>query len=259
MTTIIAVANEKGGVAKTTTALSLGGALVEAKRDVLLVDLDPQANLALALGTKPATVRKSSADILLRNSSLASVSRETALPGLDLIPAALELNRAEELLPKIQGSERILRHALRSGLYYDYVILDCPPSLGAITLNALSAADLLIIPTQAEYFSSHALRDMLGFVQTVRTFHNPDLTYRILITMLDLRNRIHRLIQKQLEATFPEALFDTVIQIDTRLRESPVVGLPITYFSSTTRSAEQYRALAKEVAAYVVEPAPQPA
>jgi chromosome partitioning protein len=259
MTTIIAVANEKGGVAKTTTSISLGGALVESKQDVLLVDLDPQANLALALGTKPSSVRKSSADILLRHASLASVSRETALPGLDLVPAALELNRAEEILPRKPGSERILRDALRSGLYYDYVIIDCPPSLGAITLAALTAADLLVIPTQAEYFSSNALRDMLSFVQTIRTFHNPDLKYRILITMLDLRNRIHRLIQTQLENTFPEALFDTVIQIDTRLRESPVVGLPITYFSSNTRSAGQYRALSKEVAAHVVQPAPQPA
>jgi chromosome partitioning protein len=157
------------------------------------------------------------------------------------------------------GHANILRDALKANLYYDYVLLDCPPSLGAITLNALTAADLLIIPTQAEYFSSHALRDMLSFVRTVREEHNPDLTYRILITMLDLRNRIHRLIQNQLASTFPDALFKTVIQVDTRLRESPVVGLPITYFSTKSRSAEQYRALSQEVAEYAFQPAAQPA
>jgi chromosome partitioning protein len=259
MTTIVAIANEKGGVAKTTTALSLGGAFVESKREVLVVDLDPQANLALALGVKPAAIRKSSADLLLRNSPMSSVSRETALPGLDLVPAHAELARAEEILPQIPGYANTLRAALNGDLYYDYVILDCPPSLGAITLNALTAADLLIIPTQAEYFSSHALRDMLGFVRMVREEHNPGLTYRILITMLDLRNRIHRLIQNQLETTFPESLCKTVIQVDTRLRESPVVGLPITYFSADTRGAEQYRALSKEVAEYAFQPAPQPA
>jgi chromosome partitioning protein len=259
MSVIIAVANEKGGVAKTTTSLSLGGAFVEANNDVLLVDLDPQANLTLALGIKPENVRRSSSNVLLDGASLSSASRETALPGLDLVPANNILMNADVALPSRSNYAFTMRDAMQTGLYYDYVIFDCPPALGATTLNALTAADLLVIPTQAEYFSSHALRDMLAYVRTVRQHFNPALSHRILITMLDLRNRIHRMIQTQLENTFPDTLFQTVIQIDTRLRESPVVGLPITYFSKNTRSAAQYRSLSMEIAEYVFQPAIQPA
>jgi chromosome partitioning protein len=259
MTHIIAVANEKGGVAKTTTTLSLGGSMVESGKDVLLIDLDAQANLTLALGIKPATVRRSVADVMLNSASLLSVSRETSLPGLDLIPANMEMGKAERFLPIRANYASILRHALGEELYYDYVLIDCPPSLGAVTTNALTAADLLVVPTQAEYFSSHALRNMMALVRRVREEGNPALTYRILITMLDLRNRIHRLIRDQLRSSFKEGLFDTVIQIDTKLRESSVVGLPITHFVSGTRSAQQYRDLALEIAKNVRQSVPQPA
>lgn len=259
MSYVIAVANEKGGVAKTTTALSLGGAMVESGKDVLLIDLDPQANLTLALGIKPASVRRSVADVMLNSASLLSVSRETSLPGLDLIPANAAMGKAERFLPIRANHETILRNALSQSLYYDYILVDCPPSLGAVTTNALTAAQMLIIPTQAEYFSSHALRNMMALVRDVRKEGNPALTYRILITMLDLRNRIHRLIRDQLQASFKEGLFDTVIQIDTKLRESSVVGLPITHFVSGTRSAQQYRDLAMEIAQNVRQTVPQPA
>ncbi len=255
----IAVANEKGGVAKTTTALALGGALTEAGKDVLLVDLDPQANLTLALGIKPATVRRSIADILLNSASVLSVSRETALPGLDLIPSNPEMSMAERFLPIRGNYAQILAQALSESLYYDYILLDCPPSLGAVTLNGLTASDFLIIPTQAEYFSSHALRNMMALVGRVRNDFNPRLTYRVLITMLDLRNRIHRIIQKQLESSFRDGLFRTVIQIDTKIRESAVVGLPVTHFVKQTRSAEQYRALASEIMLNVRQSVAQPA
>lgn len=259
MTTILAVANEKGGVAKTTTTLALGGVFVQEGKDVLLIDLDAQANLTLALGVKPTSVRRSVADILLGSASILSISRETSLPGLDLIPANADMGKAERLLPVRNDYAYQLRNAFASRLYYDYVIIDCPPSLGAVTLNALTAAELVIIPTQAEYFSSHALRKMVSLVSQVRKTTNPYLAYRILITMLDLRNRIHRMIQEQLRNSFPDSLFSNVIQIDTRLRESPVVGLPITYFSKNTRSSLQYRALALEITEDVQKPVAQPA
>jgi chromosome partitioning protein len=259
MSYVIAIANEKGGVAKTTTTLSLGGALIENGQDVLLVDLDPQGNLSLACGVKPAQVRRSMADVLLNSSSTLSVSRETSLPGLDLIPANAGMGRAEQFLPLRENYTSLLREALAEKLYFDYILMDCPPSLGAITTSALAAADLLIIPTQAEYFSSHALRNMMGLVKQVRTEANPVLTFRVLLTMLDLRNRIHRIIREQLANSLGDGLFDTVIQIDTKLRESAVVGLPVTHFAKTTRSAEQYRALALEITQNVRQTVAQPA
>ncbi len=259
MTQVIAVANEKGGVAKTTTTLSLAGALVESGNDVLLIDLDPQANLTLALGFDPAGVRRSIADVLLNSTGLLSVSRETSLPGLDLVPSNLDMGLAERFLPIRRDFESVLRNLLNGQLYYDYILMDCPPSLGSVTTNAVTAARLLIIPTQAEYFSSHALRNMMRLIRRIRSNGNPALTYKILITMQDLRNRIHRIITEQLRVTFGEGVFETKIQIDTKLRESAVVGLPITHFAPETRGAEQYRALARELTQHVGQPIAQPA
>jgi chromosome partitioning protein len=259
MTEIIAIASEKGGVAKTTTTLSLGGALVESGKDVLAIDLDPQANLSLALGVQPSRLRRSSADVLLNSSTILSVSRETNLPGLDLVPANAELGLAERFLPIRQNYTLILRSALSGVGMYDYILIDCPPSLGAITLNALSAADRLIIPTQAEYFSAYALRSMLAAVQKVQGMGNPALDYAILITMFDARNRIHRVLYEQIRARFGERVLDTMIQVDTKLRESTIVGLPITHFARSSRSAQQYRALAQELTHDVKETVSQPA
>ena len=150
MTQTIAITNEKGGVAKTTTALALGGALVEKGMEVLLVDLDAQANLTLGLGVQPSKVRHSIADVLLNSANLLGVSRETSIPGLDLVPSNAEMGLAERFLPTRQNYEYVLRNVLRHALSYDYILLDCPPSLGAVTYNALTAADFAIIPTQPE-------------------------------------------------------------------------------------------------------------
>ena len=136
---------------------------------------------------------------------------------------------------------------------YAYILFDCPPFLGAITHNALSAANLLIIPTQAEFFSAYALRNMMGIVRRVRQDSNPGLSYRILITMLDRRNRTHRNIEEQLKTTFGQGLFETIIEIDTKLRESPIAGLPITQYKSGTRGSQQYRILAQELMEYAQE------
>ena len=247
---VIAIANEKGGVAKTTTVISLGGALAQTGREVLLIDLDTQANLSLGLGVDPMRVRRSIADVLLNSASLLSVSRETSIPGLDLVPANAEMGLAERFLPVRQNYDKILKNVLQNNAAvsaYQYIILDCPPSLGAVTTNALTAADFVIAPTQPEYFSAYGLRSLMAAIRRVRSQSNPNLAYYILVTMLDRRNRIHRTMLEQLLATFGDGLLKTVIEIDTKLRESTVAGLPITHYYPKSRSAGQYSALAQEL------------
>lgn len=285
---VIAIANQKGGVAKTTTVVSLGGALARHDQEVLLVDLDAQANLTLALGKDPARVRGSITEVLFDSATLLSVSRETSIAGLDLVPSNAGMEMAERFLPVRKDYETILRRAvdeqirasapshtgaqsngsayntpMQPGLpqtgfsqsrlvtiQYDFVIFDCPPFMGAVTLNAMVAADLLIIPTQPEYFSAHALRTMISTIRQVRSQYNPGLAYRILITMLDRRNRIHRDVSEHIRQTFGEGVFQTQIEVDTRLRESAVEGLPISHHKAHSRSALQYDALAQELIEY---------
>ena len=261
MAYIIAIANEKGGVAKTTTTLSLGAALVETGKEVLLIDLDAQANLTLGLNIDPSKIRRSIANVLLESASAISVSRETGIPGLDIIPSNTEMGMAERFLPLRQNHEFILRQALcdAGNLFYDYILLDCPPFLGAVTNNALVASDLLLIPTQPEYFSIHALRNMLALVHRLHAQNNPYITYRLLITMFDRRNRSHRLLSEQLRVNFNSCVYEAVIDTDTKLRESPIAGLPIIYYAPKSRAAVRYRALAQEINQYVQETIRQPA
>jgi len=248
MTAVVAVANHKGGVAKTTTCLSLGGALAEQGLQVLLVDLDPQAHLTLSLGLRPEELRHTVAEALLEQQSVVAVSRETAVAGLDLVPASGELVVLDKALYGRPGYEYRLRYALgRMPVAYDFVLMDCPPSFGTLTLNALTAADMLIIPMQCEYYAWRSLRPMLELVTVVRQKTNPALRYRLLVTMYDVRSRIHRLILEQVRRFFPQATFRTMIQVDTRLRESPAYGLPVTQYAPRTRAAEQYRAVAQEI------------
>lgn len=285
---VIAFANQKGGVAKTTTVVSLGGALAGHGQEVLLVDLDAQANLTLALGKDPSRVRGAITDVLFDSATLLSVSRETEIPGLDLVPSNGGLELAERFLPVRKNYETILSRALDGTLYeqppqdtspqsvpgaagyrppsaaftgaanrrpvlftYNFILLDCPPFMGAITMNALNAADMLVIPTQAEYFSAHSLRTMMSTIRQVRSQNNPNLIYRVLVTMFDRRNRIHCDVKEQIETTFSKGVFQTTIGIDTKLRESAVEGLPITHYKSRSRSALQYDALAQELIEYV--------
>lgn len=259
MTHVIAVANEKGGVAKTTTVASLAGALVESGQDVLVIDLDAQANLTMALGINPSSLRRSICDVLLNAATSLSASRETSIPGLDIIPATEEMIMAERFLPIRHKYQWMLKNSISGLSTYDFILLDCPPSLGAVTTNALTAAHTLIIPTQAEYFSVHALKSTISNVQRIRKQTNAMLEYQLLITMLDIRNRIHKSLANQLKNTFKERIFDTVIGIDTKLRESSVVGLPITHYNSKCRSAAQYIALTQEIVRNVYEKTAQPA
>jgi chromosome partitioning protein len=252
MTYVIAVSNEKGGVAKTTTTFSLSATLGEKDLQVLLIDLDPQGNLTLATGLEPKEIRNTSGDMLLDGMPASDCILKTNMKNVDILPANNRMELVEQSLPVRLNYAFLLRDAIQKAhLGYDYVLLDCPPALGAVTLNALSASDLLIIPTQAEYFSAYALRDMMALIRKVRHEFNPQLAYRILVTLLDQRNRTHRTIRQQLQQTFGIGLFDTVIEIDTRLRESPIVGMPITQYRPNSRGSQQYRVLAQELVQYV--------
>jgi chromosome partitioning protein len=255
MTTIIAVSNEKGGVAKTTSTLSLGAALAELGNKVLLIDLDPQANLSLALGMEIGESEFTSSNILIEAIPLTKAVRTTDISNLDIVPCNSRIETAEQFLPVRTGYIATLRRAIQnaSPLKYDYILMDCPPALGAITLNALCAANLLVIPTQAEYFSAYALRNMMGIIRRVRQESNSDLAYRILVTMFDRRNRTHRNINEQLRGTFGDGVFKTVIEVDTKLRESPIAGLPITQYRPNARGSVQYRDLAQELVEYAKE------
>jgi chromosome partitioning protein len=256
MTFIIAMSNEKGGVAKTTSTLSLGAALAEMNHRVLLIDLDPQANLSLALGLETGEAEITSANILVEGAAVRTAIRKTDVPNLDLVPSNSRIESAEQFLPMRSHYFSILHSAFETTtLPYDFILLDCPPALGAITLNALSAANLLIIPTQAEYFSAYALRNMMGSIRRVRQESNPNLAYRILVTLLDRRNRTHRNIFEQLQATFGQGVFTTVIEVDTKLRESPIAGMPITQYRPSSRGSQQYRVLAQELIEYAKEEA----
>ncbi|RPI90523.1 MAG: ParA family protein [Chloroflexi bacterium] len=256
MAFITAISNEKGGVAKTTSTLSLGAALAELDHRVLLIDLDPQSNLSLALGFEAGEADITSASVLVDNAVVKTAIRKTEVKNLDIVISSARIESAEQFLPMRSQYLATLRNALVSAeLPYDHILLDCPPALGAITLNALSAADLLIIPTQAEYFSAYALRNMMGTIRRVRQESNPNLAYRILVTLLDRRNRTHRNIFEQLQATFGQGVFTTVIEIDTKLRESPIAGVPITQYKPASRGSQQYRILAQELIEYAKEEA----
>jgi chromosome partitioning protein len=249
---VIAISNEKGGVAKTTTTFSLGASMAESGKDVLLVDLDPQGNLSLANSIEPGEAKLNSGEILLDKLDVQACIRKTSTPKMDIIPSSPHIADAEQFLPVRTNYVHTLKNAFQvKELKYDYILLDCPPSMGAIAVNALTAADLLIIPTQSEYFSAYALRDMMMLIRRVRKDSNPGLAYRILITLLDQRNRAHRAIREQLQQTFGVGLFETVIEVDTRLRESPIIGIPITQYRPNSRGSQQYRVLAQELMDYV--------
>ena len=251
MAYLIGVSNEKGGVAKTTTTISLGAVLADLNHRVLVVDLDPQANLSLAFGFEPSTVRLSMANLLLEKVLLGKIIQPTTIPGLDLAPSSYTIAAAEKDLPSRQGYESILKNSLAGQVsVYDYVLFDCPAFLGAITMNVFSAVDLLLIPTQAEFFSIYALRNLMALVRRVRTQTNSALKYRLLLTMVDRRNKTHRLMTDQLRSAFASGVMQTVIEIDTKLRESPIAGEPIIQHSPKSRGAQQYRALAEEIIAF---------
>jgi chromosome partitioning protein len=253
---VIALWHQKGGVAKTTTATSLAACLVEKHHETLVVDLDVQANLTAGLGADPSKVRYSVADVLMGNASLLSISRETSLPGLDLVGANPSLLTVARYLHVRENYEYLLRETFAQPAlaHYDFIVLDCPPQVGPVTITALTAANLVIAPTQCEYFSVQALRQTLDLVELVRHKTNPALAYRILVTMFDLRGTLHRRLLDQLRTHFAGALLNTIVGFDSKLRESQLAGTPITLHSPASRSVNHYRQLAEEMLAYVQQP-----
>ena len=249
----IAIGSQKGGVSKTTTTLSLGACLAARNgqdgRTVLLIDLDPQANLTMALGVDPRSVRRMIGDALLEQSSLVAISRESAVPNLDLVPANQGLVVLDKVLFGRPGFEYRLRQQLSGTVVqqYDVAIFDCPPAFGTLTMNALTAADLLIIPVPCDYFSARSLSQFLELVALVQRNTNPGLRYRVLITMFDKRNRISHIVHDQIRRKYGDRVFNTIISVDTKLRESPVVGQAITQYAPNSRSAQEYRALTLEL------------
>ncbi|MCG3206681.1 MAG: Sporulation initiation inhibitor protein Soj [Anaerolineae bacterium] len=250
-TTTIAIKNQKGGVAKTTTCLSLGACLAEQGYTVLLIDLDPQAHLTLSVGIKPEKLHRTVGDALLASASLVSVSRETGVFDLDIVPANEELALIDKLLYGQNRYEFNLKQSLAAmrDHFYEFILIDCPPSVNTLTLNALTAADLLIVPFQCEYYATHSLQRVLRLLKLVQTKTNPQLTYKLLVTMYDRRNKICQLILERMQQAMQPCLFETIIEIDTKLRESPAFGQPITVYAPDTRAAQQYRSLAQELIA----------
>jgi chromosome partitioning protein len=250
---LIAICHQKGGVAKTTTTLSLGACLVERGTETLVIDLDPQANLTTSIGLDAEGMEFSIAEALLEDADLESIRLETSLPGLDIIPSSAGMFTAGRELYKLEDYEFRLRRILSRPAVADYgfVLMDCPPSLGPLTFNALTAADLLVIPTQCEYFSIQALTDMFEVVDLIRARTNAGLVYRLLATMFDGRGTFHARMLEQLRGYFKEGLFQTVIGFDTKLREAQLAGLPVTMHAPQSRGAQQYRQLAEELTIHV--------
>jgi chromosome partitioning protein len=250
---VIAICHQKGGVAKTTTTLGLGASLVEKRAETLIIDLDPQANLTASIGINSADVNFSIAEALRGEADLASVRLETSLPGLDIIPSNAGMFTVGRQLFQLEDYEYRLRRVLNgpAARDYEFILLDCPPSLGPLTFNALTAADLLIVPTQCEYFSIQALMDIFELVNVVRDRTNPALLYRLLVTMFDGRGSFHTRMLAQMREYFNEGLLDTIIGFDTKIREAQVAGQPITVHAPLSRGAQQYRQLAEELLNHV--------
>lgn len=243
---LIAIANEKGGVGKTTTALAIGTILSQKGYKILVVDLDPQGNLTLSLGYKPHEMPAPSFDLGTSGSFFARDSYCTESKNLDLVFARdLVVDDDYQIQVSAGGNAFFLSRDLRAlkSLPYDYVVIDCPPSMEKIAINILLVSDFLIIPSQAEFFSAFAIKEMMDLIGLVRKEGNPNLPYRILITLFDRRNRIHHSIRNQLNHTFGSGIFDTVIEIDTTLRQTAILG----FWSADGRGADQYRNLVDEL------------
>jgi len=250
MGTVYAIANQKGGVGKTTTAVNLGACVAEAGYETLLVDIDPQSNATIALGIgkdSPRTVY----DVLVGDASIDDVVMETSVERLSLVPSGPDLAGAAVELPRTQGSETRLRGALVAIRdRYPFTLLDCPPSLGPLTVNALVAADRVIVPVQAEYFALEGLAGLLDTLSLIQRELNPRLTVAgMLLTMYDGRTRLAQDVEREIRQHFPELVFDTVIPRNVRVGEAPSFGKPVIHHDPHCTGSDAYFELAKEVAA----------
>jgi chromosome partitioning protein len=258
MAKVIAVSNQKGGVGKTTTCFSLGASLVELGYRVLVIDLDPQANLTLAAGLDYDELDKTLVDSLdggadgvgsnLPGEDKTVKPIATSLENLDILPSDPRLARVERDLYERPDYETHLAEVIRPMLsLYDYIIFDCPPTLSSLTLVALYAADEVLIPVQCEYYAAKGLDLLLTIIATMEKRRDKTIPWHLVVTLYDPRNKIHRTVYEQLKYNFSEHLLETFIRMDTKLRECPIVGEPITVYAPKTRASKQYRQLAQEV------------
>jgi chromosome partitioning protein len=249
MTQVLAVVNQKGGVGKTTTSVNLAAALGQSGRRVLLVDLDPQGNATMGSGVDKRTVSRTVYHVLLGLGEVANIRVRAEKGGYDLVPANRELAGAEVELVELDARETRLKAALeRVAGDYDYILIDCPPSLSLLTVNALTAAQRVLIPMQCEYYALEGLSDLVGTIKRVRANLNPQLEIAgLLRTMYDPRNTLSQQVSQQLEEHFGDKVYRTLVPRNVRLAEAPSYGVPAVLWDAASKGAQAYLALADEI------------
>ncbi len=250
---ILSVANQKGGVGKTTTSVNLATALSAIGQKVLLVDLDPQGNASTGLGIKRAGLRTSTYDIIFDDASIEETVKKTKVPGLDVLPSSIHLSGAEIELVSLPRREFKLKEGLMkngSGQQnkYDYVIIDCPPSLSLLTLNALVASDSIVVPLQCEFYALEGLSHLVKTIERVQKTFNPDLDiHGVVLTMYDKRNNLSQAVENDVREYFGDTVYKTVIPRNVRLSEAPSYGLPAIVYDMKCPGSSAYISLAKEI------------
>lgn len=247
MTAIIAILNQKGGVGKTTTAINLGSYLAKAGKRVLLADLDPQGNATSGLGINKHTLSETMYDALFNHEAAPTIIQDTEFDNLQVLPANTNLAGAEVQLVSALQRELQLRQVLGQ-FDHDFILVDCPPSLGLLTINALSAADFVLIPVQNEYYALEGLSQLISVIERVQSAINPDLQILgVVLTMFDSRNSLSQQVKNELSKHFGDKLFRTIVPRNVRLAEAPSFGKPIAEHDKWSKGARAYKSLAKEV------------